>query len=79
MNYKRLIPLLDNSIITCFQSKTEIEYLINYCLASSEQYLSYMQAKNKISKKKNYIEMRTGMAQQEQRLLSATGKIWRFG
>jgi hypothetical protein len=53
--------------------------LINYCLASSEQYLSYMQAKNKISKKKNYIEMRTGMAQQEQRLLSATGKIWRFG
>jgi hypothetical protein len=38
-----------------------------------------MQAKNKISKKKKYIEMRTGMAQQGQRLLSATGKIWRFG
>jgi len=65
----------------CFQSKTEVEYLINYCLMSSEQYLSYIQAKNKTNKKKNYVEIRTGMAQQGQRLLSATatGKIWRFG
>ena len=70
--------LFGEKLYTCSSVLSrQADWLIDFCLTSSEQYFSYIQDENKFHNTnvhKNYIEMREGKGQLSQRLLTATKK-----